>query len=478
MIATSPDPPTSMQRRRLEEHLTALGLNRQAPPDAATWPALLARLEADTLDEQLLQRERYLEAVVEMQALLLTASDEQLGAFNAALAPLGVAAGASRVYLFENHRDAQGRLLLSQRAEWCAPGISPEIDNPDLQNLPYDEFVPRWYDMLSQRRAVEGVVRDFPEGERNILEMQGVLAVLVLPMFVEGEFIGFIGFDNCRDEQPWSALEANLLSAAASNIALIMEQRRAQRRLRVALHDGELARDRALEASRAKSVFLAKISHELRTPLNAIIGYSEILMEASDELDEEQRQADLARILASGRHLLSVINDLLDVSRAEAQKLTLSPDTFALEELVQEVMAVMPNLVRRHNNRFHCVLPTAPGMLYSDRTRLHQVLLNLLSNACKYTRGGDVTLTLEADDEAITFHIDDTGIGIEPDQLEHIFDAFAQADNSSTRAYEGTGLGLTICKHLCELLGAELRVASTLGRGSRFSLTLPRRLSV
>src|SRR5690606_38351163 len=143
-------------------------------------------------------------AVVEMQALLLTASDEQLGAFNAALAPLGVAAGASRVYLFENHYDPQGMLRMSQRAEWCAPGISPEIDNPELQDVLYDEFFPRWYDAMSQRRSVEGIVREFPEVEREFLGAQGILAILVIPMFVEVEFLGFIGFDNCRDEQPWS----------------------------------------------------------------------------------------------------------------------------------------------------------------------------------------------------------------------------------------------------------------------------------
>jgi len=463
-----------MDSSRIQRHLDALGLDRSRPPNAGAWSALLERLESDPLNRELHRRERYLEAVVEMQTRILSAPDDHLGAYNTALAPLGEASGAARVYLFENHRRAGDHmLLLSQRAEWCAPGVPPEIDNPLLQNLAYSDFLPRWAEVLGAGDRIELLAREYDSTEAFILDPQGILSLLVLPLMVDGVFTGFIGFDNCTSETRWSTLEINLLSAAATQIGLLLAQRRAQRSLLSANEQVGAARDRALEATQAKNIFLAKMSHELRTPLNAILGYTELIRE-SDEPQQTELDADLERIHSAGRHLLAIVDDLLDVSRIEADQLALRRETIDLPEFLGELADEIRHLAGNNRNSFKTAIPSDLGTLSSDRTRVHQVLLNLLSNAFKYTMRGEISLAVVANDEAVQFTVSDTGIGIPSDQLDRIFEAFAQVDDSPTRAFEGTGLGLAISRQLTLLLGGTLTVRSTPGVGSTFTFLLPR----
>jgi len=181
-------------------------------------------------EEALAKRERYLAGLVEVQRQLLVLEDEE-NYLSKILEPLGQAAGACRVYVFENHRDLEGNLLMSQRAEWCAPGIKPEINNLALQNLPYAAFFPRWAQILSQGESVTGIVEEFPESERLILMPQKILSILVLPLFVHGEFFGFIGFDNCIEARPWEASEVALLRATAAALSLAQERRQAKEAL-------------------------------------------------------------------------------------------------------------------------------------------------------------------------------------------------------------------------------------------------------
>ena len=477
-----------MDPRRLQSLLSALNLDRARAPDLASWRAFLASIEEGARDEVVVRRERYLEAVVEMQTRLLSTDSDQLGAFNHALAPLGDASGASRVYLFENHKAADGALLTSQRAEWCGEGVSPELDNPELQALSYDEFLPRWAAVMGRGQRIEMLHTEYDALERELLGPQGILSILIIPLMVDGVFTGFIGFDNCVTAARWRKSDVQLLSAAASQIGFVLAQRRAQRRLQAANIEVTEARDRAVEATRAKSVFLAKISHELRTPLNAILGYTELLLETSEErrveaeadgapqpVADAQERDDLERIHRSSRHLLNIINDLLDLSRAEANKVVLRCETIDVSALLSDLLSATRRLARRQNNTLTADIPRELGSLVSDRTRVHQILLNLLSNACKYTFDGTIHLAVRPRAEAIEFAVEDTGIGIDADHLERIFDAFTQADDAPTRSFEGTGLGLTISRHLCSILGGELRVRSTPGQGSTFTFVLPRR---
>lgn len=237
------------------------------------------------------------------------------------------------------------------------------------------------------------------------------------------------------------------------------------------------ARDEAIRASQAKSDFLASMSHELRTPLNAIIGYSEMLLEESGDLVQPELRPDLEKIRGAGKHLLGLINDILDLSKIEAGKMDLFLETIDVAGLLADVGATVQPLMAKNGNMFELRCGPDLGMVRSDQTKVRQILLNLLSNAAKFTKQGRITLAVRRsfknDDECLEFEVSDTGIGMTPDQIAKLYSAFSQADASTTRNYGGTGLGLAITKHFCLMLGGDVMVRSELGEGSTFVVTLP-----
>ncbi|NEO87288.1 MAG: response regulator, partial [Spirulina sp. SIO3F2] len=241
------------------------------------------------------------------------------------------------------------------------------------------------------------------------------------------------------------------------------------------------AKQAAEHANLAKSTFLANMSHELRTPLNAIIGYSEMLQEEAEDLGEEDFVPDLAKIHGAGKHLLSLINDILDISKIEAGRMELYLETFDLNGMLMDVATTIAPLVENNNNTLVLDYPANLGSMHSDITKLRQNLFNLLSNACKFTHEGTITLRVAAIDtelgECLHFTVTDTGIGMASEQVAQVFESFAQADASTTRKYGGTGLGLTITRSFCQMLGGDITVTSTQGEGSTFTMTLPRQVA-
>jgi CheY-like chemotaxis protein len=242
-----------------------------------------------------------------------------------------------------------------------------------------------------------------------------------------------------------------------------------------------VAKERAEGASRTKSAFLANMSHELRTPLNAIIGYSEMLQEEAEESGRSEFVTDLRKIQSAGRHLLALINDTLDLSKIEAGKIELYPETFDAAEMVQHVAATVQPLAARNGNRLDVVVDPALGRMHADLTKVRQILLNLLSNACKFTERGVVTLTAarERGDDAtgagatIVLTVQDTGIGMTAEHMGRLFEAFSQADANTARRYGGTGLGLAITRKFCQLMDGDVSAASEPGAGSTFTVRLP-----
>lgn len=299
----------------------------------------------------------------------------------------------------------------------------------------------------------------------------------------------------------WKVLATSMITIAIAGIVVVRamdavrralrEAEEAERRARVSLERQEREVERrasvearlqdalvqARQANRAKSRFLASMSHELRTPLNAIIGYAEILEE--EALPDSSDAADLRRIHGAGKHLLGLINDVLDISKIEAGRMALQPGNVDLDEMLREVAeTVIPSLEGR-GNRLH--LDTPPlGEVFMDGMRLRQVLLNLLSNAAKFTENGEVELAVRrigegVDDEQIEFRVRDTGIGISPEQQARLFQPFSQADNSIARKYGGTGLGLALCRRFAEMMEGEVELQSALGAGTTVIFRVPTR---
>ena len=235
----------------------------------------------------------------------------------------------------------------------------------------------------------------------------------------------------------------------------------------------QAAKEEAEQASWTKSEFLANMSHELRTPMNAIIGFTRLIMRRCKDLLPERQYGNLEKILASANHLLGLINDVLDLSKIEAGRMEVRPLEFALEPLIDQCLRTVEPMVR--SGRVELIKEIAPGLppLFSDQDKLRQVLINLLSNAAKFTEAGSITVEVRQIGQTIAITVADTGIGIPPDQQELVFEEFRQVDSSSTRQHGGTGLGLSISRRLARLLGGDITLQSALGAGSGFTLSLP-----
>ncbi|MEP6485824.1 response regulator [Microcoleus vaginatus GB2-A3] len=256
----------------------------------------------------------------------------------------------------------------------------------------------------------------------------------------------------------------------------------------------QLALEAAESANRAKSTFLANMSHELRTPLNAIIGYSEMLQEEAEELGSCESVPDLEKICSAGKHLLSLIDDILDISKIEAGRMDLYLETFEIHTLIESAVATARPLVDKNGNTLEVYCPDNLDTMHADMTKVRQVLLNLLSNAAKFTQNGRIAIGVErikneqlkrknqeessqiliSNSEFLSFRVADTGIGMTQEQLERVFQPFTQADASTTREYGGTGLGLAISQRFCQMMGGSIEVSSTLGAGSTFTVLLPK----
>ncbi|MDY0102357.1 MAG: PAS domain S-box protein [Lentimicrobium sp.] len=547
------------------------------------------------IDIQLARQSRVLEGVAKATTALLIGGDLN-EAIQYAFETVGTAMQVDRIYLFEYHHGGKNysELLLSQRFEWCSRGTDPQIDNPELQNLPAD-FMPRWYEQLSVGLPVEGLVKDFPENERKILEPQNIISLLVVPVFVGQTLFGFVGLDDCTHGSIWSQSESLILQSLASGLGNAILRKRSDEQVRfsenrfrvmyeesplgfvlidqsgeildtnraflsllsyqltselpasifemipekydalkevvvdeikktgrsgpIELHlvtpqgkdipillnlvlvrdldqkprvwgviediserkksESEIikARDEANKANKAKSEFLANMSHEIRTPLNAILGFSELL---ADQIEDDKQREFVNVINTSGKNLLLIINDILDLSKIEAGRIKIELEPVNPRNVLNELKHIFSLPIREKKLQFISDIdPALPESLMLDETRIRQILFNLVGNAVKFTQKGGITLSVKVlqkvpDNSIIDlmFEVSDTGIGIPADQHELIFQAFRQTEGQSTRKFGGTGLGLTITKRFIEMMNGRITLESKPGAGSTFKVWL------
>ncbi len=426
--------------------------------------------------------DRLLQGIAIATNCLLTIEDDR-ESVQAALNALGHATNVDRIYIFENHPHPDtGLPALSQRWEWVAEGVRPEIDNPNLQNLSYPDILPRWHTVLSQQRPILGLINTFPEPEQRLLAPQGIQSIIVVPIFIRDHFWGFAGFDDCHQERHWNDTTKAALMAIAGSIGGAISQRRAEANLkqlnldleqRVKTRTAQLqsAKEAADAANRAKSEFLANMSHELRTPLNGILGYAQILAQVSTLPEKERHGIDI--IYQCGSHLLTLINDILDLAKIEARKLDLVPTAVHLPSLLQSVVELCKIKAEQKGIGFiYQSSSRLPAGVEADGKRLRQVLINLIGNAIKFTDAGAVTLQVDVLAQSDTqvsllFQTIDTGMGLAEEEIDRLFQAFEQVGNRQKQA-EGTGLGLAISQRIVQLMGSTIQVKSQLGEGSEF----------
>ena len=387
--------------------------------------------------------------------------------------------------LIENSSDAiistdvEGKVVLFNKGAEAMLGFQrEEIIGQDV-TVAY-ESLERAKEVIRQMRQYGGTVAGF---ETVLRAKDGTLIPVLISASVlydaEGQEAGTVGFNKDLRERKRAEEVLRESHEKLEEYSQTLEQKVERRTVELARATSlaQEARAVAEEASEAKSVFLASMSHELRTPLNAIIGYSEMLQEEAEDLGQAALVPDLEKIHDAGRHLLGLINQVLDLSKIEAGKMDLFLETFDIAPMIQDVLGTIQPLVEKNANTLHLDHADNLGAMRADLTKVRQALFNLLSNACKFTERGTITLGVvrEMGDGGawINFRVTDTGIGMTPEQVGKLFQTFAQADASTTRKYGGTGLGLSISRQFCQMMGGEISVESAVGQGSTFTIRLP-----
>jgi PAS domain S-box-containing protein len=324
--------------------------------------------------------------------------------------------------------------------------------------------------LIAQERLphlTNNVLEDERVSNREWAKREGMIAFAGYPLIVDEKLIGVAAMFARKTLGP-EVIDA--FASIANSVAVGIVRKRAE----IALKE---AKEQAEAANRAKSEFLASMSHELRTPLNAIIGYGEMLQEEAEETGAEALVPDLKKIHSAGRHLLALINDVLDLSKIEAGKMELYLETFSVAELLQDAVTVVRPLVEHNQNELAVSIDPQIGQMRADPTKVRQSLFNLLSNAAKFTNNGRINLDVRLDPENrddILFRVQDTGIGLTPAQLERLFQPFEQGDSQISGKYGGTGLGLALTQRFCRMMGGNVTVESESGKGSTFVISLPR----
>lgn len=417
-------------------------------------------------DTEIQKRDDLLDAIAKATAMLVkfeTFGDN----INTALEIIGKATKVNRVYIFRNHDDPGFEMpLMSQVYEWTDGSVDPQIDNPDLQDVPYEMACPRWFETLSAGKVIVGNIREFPEPEKTLLSAQGIKSILATPVFVDNSYWGFIGFDDCSNEREWLITEERILTAAASTIGAAFLRKKNQDELIA-------AKEKAEESDRLKSAFLTNMSHEIRTPMNGILGFISLLQES--DLTGEEKDEYIRIVKKSGDRLLNTLHDIIDIAKIESGQMSVSMTDVNMNELNMLLHSFFKQEAETKGLQIFLTnsIPDEQALVNTDRQKLNSIMSNLIKNAIKYTNNGFVEFGCKKRDGFNEFFVKDTGIGIPEGKHQSIFERFVQVDSSHSRPYEGSGLGLAIAKAYVEMLGGRIQVESENGKGTTFTFQIP-----
>jgi signal transduction histidine kinase/DNA-binding response OmpR family regulator/large-conductance mechanosensitive channel len=419
----------------------------------------------DQFSNELVKQDRLLRAVNDSAAILLTADANKFEtALQISMEMLAGCVDVDHVYIWKDHQE-KDNLYYIQSAVW-----ERDNNNELISKFSFSyNGLPLWEDKLLNGECINGPIHNLPPDEYSRLEPYGIKSILVIPVFLQERFWGFVSFDDCRNEREFSAAEENIMCSGS----LLMVNAVVRNEMTASLIK---AREEALSSTKAKSDFLANMSHEMRTPMNAITGMTMI---AKSSNDIERKNYCLNKIENASSHLLGVINDILDMSKIEANKFELSPVSFNFEKMLQKVVNVINFRIDEKHQYFYVRIDrNIPRFLNGDDQRLAQVITNLLSNAVKFTpEQGTLRLNSKLVEEVdglctIQVKVSDTGIGITKEQQERLFNSFEQAESGTARKFGGTGLGLAISKRIVNMMDGHIWVESEPGKGSDFIFTV------
>lgn len=426
---------------------------------------------------QIIKRKFELEKAISFVSTILVAPDNINIAVDKCLERTGLLCGASRVYLF---RITSTKMTMNNTHEWCNAGVDPQKDN--LQDLPVDMF-PWWMDKLNKGEIIHVTdVSSMPPeaaNEKEILEMQQISSLIVLPLYIGGKMAGFVGMDNVVNTGEWKEEDIKVLGILANLVGSAIERKENEDVLNN--YSANLARayDELKTLDRMKNEFLATLNHELRTPLHAIQGYSNLLGEEdSGELNESQRKS-VDAIARNSERLGTLINSMLYMSNVLAGKVNYNFDLVQIDSIIDQTIRRYSYPAQLKNIQVIRNINGPIPLIEADINILPQLFYNLLDNALKFTpKGGTVTISVSEKDSDIHIQVKDTGIGIPKEMGDKIFDKFYQVDGSSTRRYGGSGLGLSISRQIVQVHGGIIWMESKEGTGTTVHVTLPKKHSV